>query len=560
MKISKLVTTLALAGVATLAVAPQIAIAQAAPMKPADLKATADAIFNAAYSADAPGAAVVVTRGGRVVYESARGLADVEARRLITPDTPFPLGSIVKQITAATVLKLVEEGRISLDDPISRFFPDWPQPAAKSTARQLLNHTSGVEDYTKIPGWVANNRTRSFTTQELLDLIRSLPAKTEPGTAWEYNNAGYVLLGAIVEKASGQRWHEAVAARVTAPLGLATIAPPGPAANATAVARGYRREGGRIEPVPPTHPSMAFSAGGLVGSARDLARFSNALHGGRLVSPTLYKEMTSPARLADGSTRPYGFGFRLQQLLDRQVIVHGGAGAGLDTDAVYIPSEDIYVAVLANTEDAGMDASTVTRRLAAAALGTPFPMFSRAEVDMRAIEPLFGLYKAVNGPALRFFSRDGKLYVGEGDRETEAFAAGGDRFFFGPDDLKWIRLVRKQDGAHLLEAHFPNRAKAATAVRSGPVPPPFALPQELLRSYAGKYQTETLAVSVQLGADGHLTITPAGQNPLPLRPVSKTEFRIDGTPMRLEFHPENGKVDRFTLYRGARELHGKRVP
>ena len=191
-------------------------------------------------------------------------------------------------------------------------------------------------------------------------------------------------------------------------------------------------------------------------------------------------------------------------------------------------------------------------------MGEPFPAFVRIEVPIEAIEPLFGAYRAESGPPIRFFARGGRLYLAHGDEEMEAFAAGDDRFFFGPDRLAWIRFVRQPDGAHVLEAHEPDTAAPALAVRSGDVPPPFAVDPAVLRSYVGTYQTETLAVTVALGENGWLTITPAGQRPLAMRPVSATEFRIDGTPMRLVFHPENGTVNRFTLHRGARELHGER--
>jgi CubicO group peptidase (beta-lactamase class C family) len=137
----------------------------------------------------------------------------------------------------------------------------------------------------------------------------------------------------------------------------------------------------------------AHAAGGLVGSARDLARWAQALHARPVVSAELYREMIQPARLADGSTQPYGFGLRLQELRGRKALVHGGSGRGIDTDSVYLPAEDLYVAVLANSEDLPTDPSTLTRRLAALALGEPIPSFTRADVPAAQLEPLFGSYK-----------------------------------------------------------------------------------------------------------------------------------------------------------------------
>ena len=145
-------------GCVALAAAPLVAPvagAGGAFAQPADFRARADAILQAAYPADGPGAMVIVTRRGRVIYAAGRGLADLAAHRPINANTVFRLGSLTKQFTAAVILQLVQEGRISLDDPVSHFFPDYPQPGAAATVRQLLNHTSGIQSYTSIPGFMA---------------------------------------------------------------------------------------------------------------------------------------------------------------------------------------------------------------------------------------------------------------------------------------------------------------------------------------------------------------------------------------------------------------------
>jgi CubicO group peptidase (beta-lactamase class C family) len=541
--------------------APEAAIAgdSATAARPADLEAQADALLAEVYPADGPGGAVIVTRRGRVVYAAGRGLADIQGKRRITPDTPFQLGSITKQFTAAMVLQLVAEGKISLEDPISRFFPGFPEPSARATVRQLLNHTSGIQDYSKIPGWLVREGARPHSTAELVAEVRNRPGKAEPGRSWEYNNAGYMMLGAIVEQATGKSWYEAVSDRIARPLGLTTVRYGASAEAERAKARGYALRDGRQVPAAGAHPSLAHAAGGLTASVRDLAKWAQALHHGKVVGPASYREMTSPARLADGSARPYGFGLRLQTFLGRPAFVHGGAARGVDTDSLYIPSEDLYVAVLANTEDAPMDSSTVSRRIAAVALGDPIPTFRRADVPLASIEPLFGAYQAEGAPPLSFFSRNGKFYLASGEQELEAIPAGGDRFYFGPDRLMWIRFLRGPDGASILEMHEPERARPERAVRTGAVPPPILVPAAVLQSYVGTYQTETVAVTVALAEGGGLTIQANDGPVMPMRPVSQTEFRVDTARLRLVFNPENGKVNRLTLYRGARELHGQRA-
>jgi CubicO group peptidase (beta-lactamase class C family) len=539
---------------------PARATAQAAVPSQAEFQAQADALLAASFPAYGPGAAVIVTRGGQTLYASGRGLADLEAGRPITPDTAFKLGSIVKQFTAATILKLVADGKIGLNDPVSRFIPDFPQPGASATVRQLLNHSSGIQDFSKIPGFMGSEPTlRPNSTADLLAVIRSRPSPSKPGERWEYNNSGYVVLGAIIEKVTGKPWHEAITERIGQPLGLKSLAYAATGEADPARARGYSLQGDRQQPVQGVHMSVAHAAGGLVGSARDLARWAQALHGGHVVSAELYREMIQPARLADGSTQPYGFGLRLQELRGRKALVHGGSGRGIDTDSVYLPVEDLYVAVLANSSDPATDPSTLTRRLAALALGEPLPSFTRADLPAAQFEPLFGSYKPTDGVPFEFFGRDSKLYMARGEAQMEAIPAGNDQFFFGPNVLSWIRFVRQPSGGHVLEVHEASAAQPERAVRVGPPTPRLTVAAAVLQTYVGTYATEGPMVTVALAENGALTIAPAGQAPLPMRPVSETEFRVDAAGFRVKFHKEDGKVDRLTLYRGARELHGKRT-
>ncbi|MDB5696510.1 MAG: D-alanyl-D-alanine carboxypeptidase precursor [Sphingomonas bacterium] len=518
--------------------------------------AEVERIVAASFPADAPGAAVIVMLGGRTLYAGGRGLADTGGARAITPDTPIRLGSITKQIVAAVVLQLVAEGRVRLDDPLSRFFPDWPSPGANATVRQLLNHSSGLQDFSKIPGWMLSPPSlQPNSTADLIALIRSRPAVSPPGERWEYNNGGYVVLGAIVEQVTGKPWHQAVVERIGRPLGLKTLAY---AEASTGAARGYSREGGAYAPARGVHISVAGAAGGLVASVADLARWARALHGGRVVSRALYAEMIAPARLTGGGTEPYGFGLRLRELRGRPALVHGGSGRGLDAASAWVPAAELFVAVLANTDDPATDPDVLVQRLAALAMGQPVPSFTPVDPPAN-VAALFGTYQAERGPALRFFPRDGKLWLGRDDDEQEAFAAGDDRFFFGAGSLTWFQFRRDGAGVPVVAVHRVEAAGPTLATRTGDAPAPVAIAPAVLARYVGTFKTEAPVVSVALSGDGRLTIAAFGQSPTPLRPVSATEFRVEGGIMRVVFHPEGNRVDRLTLIRGARELHGTRV-
>jgi CubicO group peptidase (beta-lactamase class C family) len=167
-----------------------LAAATPAMALPADFKAKADALLAQTYAANGPGASVVISEGGRIVYQGNRGVADVATKRPITADTVFRIGSITKQFSAAVVLQLAAEGKLKLSDPLAKYLPAYPNASA-ITVQQLLNHTSGIQSYTGIPGWMVEAKTnKAYTTEQLIGEFKDRPAPSKPGEKWDYNNSG----------------------------------------------------------------------------------------------------------------------------------------------------------------------------------------------------------------------------------------------------------------------------------------------------------------------------------------------------------------------------------
>jgi len=545
---------------AFVAVAPMPAAAV-----PADFRQRADAMLAAAWPADRPGVAVIVTERGRTVYTAGRGLADVEHRRAVAPNAVFRLGSITKQFTAAIILQLVDEHRISLDDPLSRFIPDYPPPGAAVTVRQLLNHTSGIQSYTGIPGWMVEaNTNRPYTTDQLIAVFRDRPVTYPAGTRWAYNNSGYILLGAIIERVTGMPWHEAVRQRIARPLGLTSIRYGVGEEAVPLMAHGYTNgPDGAVRPANRIHMSVPGGAGALIGTVGDLARWAQALHHGRVISAASYAQMIAPTRLPDGSTEKYGFGIGTDDVRGRRAIGHNGGIFGFSTDSLYLPDQDIFIAVFANSDEPASPPGLTLRRLAALALGDPFPEFSRVPVDAAAVEPLLGVYALPGGGERRFFLRDGKLYTRRtGGPELEAFAAGGGRFFYGPDSLTWFTASRDAAGVVAMEMHQNGAVTAERSLRTGPVPPEapaVAVPRATLALYAGRYATGGPVVAIALGADGGLTAQMGEQRPVRLRAISQTEFEVEGVPASIVFQREGTAVNRLVIRQNGRELPATRV-
>jgi D-alanyl-D-alanine carboxypeptidase len=536
--------------------------APAAAAVPADFAAKADAYVKSVYPADGPGIAVIVVDDGRVVYSGGQGLADIQAKRPITPATVFRLGSITKQFTSAVILQLAEEGKLSLADPLSKFLPGYPKPGADATIEQLLNHTSGIKSYTGIPGWMAGDKpATAHTTEQLIAEFKDLPPDFAPGTEHRYNNSGYVLLGAVIEQVTGKPWHAAVDERIARPLGLGTIRNGELEANTPNMATGYSEEEGKVKPARPIHGSVAHAAGSLIGSVEDLARWAQALHHGKLLEPSSYSQMIGRTTLPNGETVDYGFGIRQERIRGRDAIGHGGGIFGFDTASIYVPGDDLFVAVFANSDDPVIEPDVAMLKLAAMAVGDPYPEFRTAEVASAEIEPLLGLYK-FDGGERRFFRRDGRLYTrvsGGGDQEV--FPAGNDRFFYGAKTLSWFEVKRDPAGKHVMHMHMARLDEALKSVRSGPVPadaPVVTVAKPVLERYVGSYRATRGIAKVAFNSEGEMTIQLGGGRPIRLLATSETEFRPEGRDGKVVFHGGAGGVSHLVIHLGDEEIRAER--
>jgi CubicO group peptidase (beta-lactamase class C family) len=312
--------------------------------------------------------AVLVARDGRVVYEGAVGEADRELHVRNSDHTRFRIASTTKQFTAALVLRLVEAGRLRLDAPVVTYLPQYPRPqGARVTLRQLLTHTAGLPDYPRLAGFYDREAGRAHTPAELLALFDSLPLVHEPGARWAYSNSHYVVLGAIVERVTGQPYAVALRERLLLPLGLTDTAYDDPLEVVEGRARGYVRGDSGILNAPYIDPSTVYAAGMLRSTTRDLFRWAEALRTGRV-----FRDSTSAALLATPQVATglplggYGFGVFVgeQQLGGRtvRVIQHGGTINGFAAGFWRMPVEGAVVVVLDNTMSGATP--TLTRSLA----------------------------------------------------------------------------------------------------------------------------------------------------------------------------------------------------
>jgi CubicO group peptidase (beta-lactamase class C family) len=245
-KPSNLITTIAaLAILVTMVTLPTATFAQSTGQDDEALAGQLDQRLSDLFKPDAPGAAVLVVRGGEVILRKGYGLANLELGVPIQPEMVFRLGSVTKQFTAMAILMLSEEGKLALTDDITKYLPDYPTHGQTITIEHLLTHTGGIKEYSSVPTWPALSHT-DVTPQELVAVFQNEPLDFAPGERWAYSNSGYILLGAIIEKVSGLSYAEFIQQRIFTPLGMthsyyddSTHLIPGRVAGYTPTADGY---------------------------------------------------------------------------------------------------------------------------------------------------------------------------------------------------------------------------------------------------------------------------------------------------------------------------------
>jgi CubicO group peptidase (beta-lactamase class C family) len=291
---------------------------------------------------------MAVVDHGRIVFVGADGLADVARKIAATPSTRFRVGSISKIFTAVAVMQQVEKTTIDLDARVSTYLP-WVPHAAEISVRQLLMHRSGLPDY--LDAAIRDGRVnRPTTPREIVAGVAAQALDFRPGTAYEYSNTNYVVLGLIVEKVSGLPLGGYLSARVFGPAGLrdTTFSDPPPE---TPLATGYSgtgKAGYRL--APPGDPSWYYACGSIVSTATDLARFDVALMGGTLLRQETFKEMVEAARpTLEGSGQGYGLGLQTYSIGGRQLVGHHGGRPGYESDDEMLVSDRFAVVVLGNS-------------------------------------------------------------------------------------------------------------------------------------------------------------------------------------------------------------------
>jgi CubicO group peptidase (beta-lactamase class C family) len=400
----------------------------------------------------AVGIVAAVVRGNDTLLLKSYGKADVEWNVPMPTDAMFEVGSIAKQFTAAAILQLRDAGKLSLDDDITKWLPDFDTRGNKVPLRRLLDHTSGIHDLTETPEFRSLVSNRVFPRDSAYALIKRYPFDFPTGQAQLYSNSGFWLLGLVVEKASGMTYEDYIEKKIFEPLGMSRSMYCNSYENVPRRAHGYGIQGGQIYRAPTTVHTWPFSAGALCSTAGDMVTWLKALHSGKVLSAKSYAEMTTPSKLNEWATLRYGMGVGVgKDIHGLNAFEHGGILAGFRTQATWYPDAQAAVVVLVNNTG-NLDPQDVAEDLAV-------ELLSRPTIKPFAGDPapLVGRYKG------RGRSGELTIDVTQGPQGVMVSANGSP-----PRPLTWVEEWTFRRDNIVLTFHRPGNTGPATELGFNP--------------------------------------------------------------------------------------------
>ncbi|MCC2972961.1 serine hydrolase [Massilia sp. IC2-476] len=520
-----------------------------------DLAGRIDAAIAPYFKADAPGATVIVVKDGKTVLRRAYGMADTSRAIRMTPDMALRLGSLTKQFTSTAILMLGEEGKLSLDDDITKHLPDYPTRGKTITIEHLLTHTSGIASFTSKPGYTTG-MTQDLTVAQMIDSFKNDPLDFEPSSQYRYNNSGYFLLGAIIEKVSGQSYASFLAQRIFKPLGMLDTYYEGIKPGKAPVAAGHTRSASGFGPAKPLSMTQPYAAGALVSTVDDLARWDAAVSAGKLLKPASWQRAFTPYRLSDGKPTTYGYGWGISQVQGETAIGHSGGINGFSTYALRVPGKGVYVAVLTNSDAGPASPGLVARKAAGVAIGKPYREFREAKLDEAAFDAVAGTYEVEKG-VQRVFRRTGEgLSMQRTGMPQVAVKAASSTEFFLPGTLEWFEFQRGADGKVVAVTHHQDGTPVVNP-RIGDAPPArraIKIANASFDSRIGRYELRPGFV-LELTREGDRYFTQAtGQGKLEIFPMSETTFFSDRVDAEISFEGQT-----LVLKQGGRDTPGRKL-
>ena len=510
---------------------------------------------------EAPGVSVLVARDGQIVFEECLGLANIKREEPITFNSQFRIGSVTKQFTAAAILKLHEDGKLTVDDKLSKYFKSMPR-ADEVTLRQLLTHTSGIQSYTSKPMF-ALRVIMPIKPETLVEEIGMEPFDFEPGERWVYCNSGYFLLGEIVKQVSGTEYEKYLEQSFFKPQGMNATGVYSRKEKPTNDSRGYGFINGKYRPAKNWNMTWAGGAGNLYSTARDLYRWNEGIFNGNLLSENSIKSAHTPGKLNDGSQHDYGFGWSNSKYRGMDRVSHNGGLDGYTAHLARFPEHNTTIVVLANAMPTRGDINPdkLGAQLAEIFLWEHMPPRPPhridKSVDVTKLDGYLGNYD-YGSKILTVTREGGQLYAQLTDQQRFAiYPESRSHFFLKVVDAEIDFHIGETGRATHVTHHQNDRTFDAQRLEELTDE---ELTEDYLDSLVGKYDYPSLGVLTITRKEKQLFAQMTAQPKLKIFPVTKTLFKWKAVAAKIRFSlDENGRVIGGTHYQGGQELKVSKV-
>jgi CubicO group peptidase (beta-lactamase class C family) len=390
-----------------------------------------------------PGLSIAIMKNGVIVKAKGYGYSNLEHMVPAKPETIYQSGSVGKQFAATGVMMLVEEGKVNLDDPITKYFPDGPASWKNVKVRNLLSHTGGISNklYDEI------NMREDYTEDQELKKIESMPLDFNPGDKWNYSNPGYVLVGILIHKVTGKFYGDFLQERIFKPLGMNTTRIINEADIIPNRAAGYVKDDkGELKNQEWVAPMVNTTAdGSLYFTVLDLAKWDAALYTEKLIKKSSLDQMWTPTKLNDGKVEQYGFGWGFDEIRKHKIIEHGGSWQGFNTHIVRYVDDKLTVVVLANL--AGANPGSIAHGIAGLYNPKLAPIeHKEAKIDPKILDDYVGEYEIQPDFNLTIAKENDHLTAqASGQSKLDLVPESDTKFFVTQEDIE-ITFVKDQSG------------------------------------------------------------------------------------------------------------------